>query len=350
MVQRNSSLDVGYTSGDLSVYPEAKDNKETLYEVKNNAETNLKQTLTYNGKYIIVNDNSKFPDKGLVRVGPPPGKPGAAELIYYDRKTNGVFKNLIRGFAGSRQNPWSIGAWVTNAVMAEVHNATKDAIVQIEKNLGTRDTPTEESLNGILKFQEIRFLAPKPIFRAHRLDGPPPLKVRFQNFSTGPLVRFLWDFGDGTTSVEKNPIHTYQAEGIYSVQLNIITSLGAQGITSKKNYIEVSEEKKIPFFYVSPVEGYSEETQPGNGTEIVFVDQTDGDIIQRYWIFDGPGRVEVDGVWIPIDGNSFPQFDPNLHTAKYIYDKPGTYIPSLLILFENQILKRAFLKEEITVI
>lgn len=350
MVQRNSSLDAGYVSGDLSVYPQAKDNKETLYEVKNNAETNLKQTLAYNGKYIIVDDNSKFPNKGLLRVGPPPGKPGAAELIYYDTKTNGVFKNIIRGFAGSRQNPWPIGSWVTNAVMAEVHNATKDAIIQIEKNLGTKDNPTEESLNGILKSQEVRFLAPKAIFRAHRLDGPPPLKVRFQNFSTGPLVRYLWDFGDGTTSVEKNPIHTYQSEGVYSVQLNVITSLGAQGITSKKNYIEVSEEKKLPFFYVLPVEGYSEETQPDNGTEFVFVDQTDGDVIQRYWIFDGPGKVEVDGEWIPIDGNSFPQFDPNLHTTRYIYDKPGTYIPSLLILFENQTLKRAFLREEITVI
>lgn len=348
MIQRNSSLDIGYTAGDLSIFPEAKDSKETLYEVKNNAETNLKQTLAYNGKYIIVDDNSTFPDKGLLRIGPPPGKAGAAELIYYDVKTNGVFKNIIRGFAGSRQNPWPIGSWVTNAVISEVHNAEKDAIIQIEKNLGTQDNPSEESLNGILKSQEVRFLSPKAIFRATRLEGPPPLKVRFQNFSTGPLVRFLWDFGDGTTSVEKSPIHTYQAEGIYTVQLNVITSLGAQGITNKTNYIEVNKEKIIPFFYVKPLVGYSNES--AEPTVFNFVDQTDGDIVQRYWIFDGPGQVSLNGIdWVSIDGTSYVQFDPNLHSIKYKYDKPGIYVPSLLILFENQTSKRAFLREELVV-
>jgi PKD repeat protein len=348
MVQRNSSLDNGYVAGNLSVFPEAKDNKETLYEVKNNAETNLKQTLAYNGKYIIVDDNSTFPDKGLLRIGPPAGKPGAAELIYYETKTNGVFKNLVRGFAGSRQNPWPIGSWVTNAVISEIHNAEKDAVIKIEKDLGTQDNPTAESLNGILKSQEVRFLAPKAIFRATRLDGPPPLKVRFQNFSTGPLVRYLWDFGDGTTSVEKNPIHTYQAEGIYTVQLNVITSLGAQGITNKIDYIEVNEEKRPQFFYVKPLVGFSSES--AEPTIFNFVDQTDGDIVQRYWIFDGPGQVSLNGIdWTSIDGTSYAQFDPNLHSIKYKYDKPGTYIPSLLILFENQSLKRAFLREELAV-
>lgn len=346
---RNSSLDIGYTTGDLSVFPEAKDSKDTLYEARNNAETQLRQTLSYNGKYIIVDDNSKFPEKGLLRVGPPAGQPGAAELIYYDSKTTGIFRNLIRGFAGSRQNPWPVGSWVANAVMAEHHNAIKDAVIQIEKNLGTEENPTEESLNGILKSQETRFLAPKAIFRAHRLEGPPPLKVRFQNFSTGPLVRYLWDFGDGTTSVEKSPIHTYQAEGIYSVQLNVITSLGAQGITYKKNYITVSEETKSPFFYVLPQQGYSKETAEAleiEPTEFSFVDQTDGDITQRYWIFDGAGTVNGEE---DIDGTSYPVFDPNIHVANYVYDKPGVYIPSLLILFENQNLKRAFLKGEILV-
>jgi len=347
---RNSSLDIGYTTGDLSVFPEAKDSKETLYEVRNNAETQLKQTLSYNGKYIIVEDNSNFPPRGLLRVGPPAGETGAAELIYYDSKTTGIFRNLIRGFAGSRQNPWPVGSWVGNAVMAEHHNAIKDAVIQIEKDLGVTDSPEETSLNGILKAQETRFLSPKAIFRAHRLEGPPPLQVRFQNFSTGPLVRYLWDFGDGTTSVEKNPIHTYQAEGIYSVQLNVITSLGAQGITYKKNYIAVNEDSKIPFFYVLPYQGYSRETAEGlniEPTTFKFVDQTDGDIIQRYWILDGAGTANDEE---DIDGTSFPVFDPNIHTLDYVYEKPGTYTPSLLILFENQNMKRAFLKNEILVI
>lgn len=348
VIQRVSSLDLGYQTGDLSVYPQAKDTKDQLYTAKNNAETKLKQTLTYSGKVIIVEDNTNFPDKGLLRIGPPPGKPGEAELIYYDKKTKGIFQDLIRAFAGSKQNLWQAGSWVTNAVMAEHHNAIKDAIIQIEKNLGLKKFPDKDSLNGILVAQETRFLAPRPLFRAYPTKGAPPLRVRFQNFSTGPLVRFLWDFGDGTNSVEKHPIHTYQNEGIYTVKLSVITSLGAQGIANKDNYITVDEEEKQPFFYVTPLQGVSKETANklgGSATTFTFVDQTDGQISQRYWIFDGAGTHKGQVV----EGSSLPEYDPNIHTTTFVYDKPGEYEPSVLILFESQKLKRAYLRNKITV-
>ncbi len=35
---------------------------------------------------------------------------------------------------------------------------------------------------------------------------------------------YLWDFGDGNTSTEAEPTHTYAAEGVYTVQLHAITS------------------------------------------------------------------------------------------------------------------------------
>lgn len=41
---------------------------------------------------------------------------------------------------------------------------------------------------------------------------------------------FLWNFGDGTTSTEKNPIHTYQNEGDYTITL---TATGFEGTTEK---------------------------------------------------------------------------------------------------------------------
>lgn len=351
---RIASTDAGYTTGSLSLFPEAKDSKFQLYQASNNAQTRLKQSVTYAGKYIIVEDNSLFPEKGLLRIGPPPGKPGAAEMIYYDTKTNGVFRNIIRGFAGSRQNPWPINSHVSNAVFAEHHNSTKDAIIQIQRNLGTENLPEPSSLNGILKTQENRFMSPRPLFRAYPFRGAPPLKVRFQNFSTGPLIRYLWDFGDGTTSIEKSPMHIFQKEGTYTVKLNIITSLGAQGVITKNNYIIVSEEEKQPFFYVTPSQGYSTQTAEsmtasGNPTEPTifnYVDQTDGDIIQRYWIFDGPGK--HNGEDVPTQ--SIPEYEPNIHTTNFVYDVPGNYEPSLLILFENQRLQRSFLKNKITVI
>lgn len=280
------SLQDGYSTGDLSIYPEALDNKESLYEASNNAVTTLRQSLTYAGLVMVVNSTEKFPDKGVIKLSNEADSK-SGELIYYTSKTSNTFKGLIRGFAGSARTPWNINSTVSNAVSAEHHNSLKDAIIKIETNLGLKNEPTEASLNGILKKQENRFLVTKPIFRAYPLKGSSPLTVTFQSFSTGPIVKYFWDFGDGNTSSEKNPVHTYYKEGSYTVELNVVGSLGGQGILTKSNYITVSDDEKIPFFYVSPLEGgpYS----PENTTLFEFVDQTDGDIKERIWNFGGKG-------------------------------------------------------------
>ncbi|MCF8379576.1 MAG: DUF2271 domain-containing protein [Bacteroidales bacterium] len=48
--------------------------------------------------------------------------------------------------------------------------------------------------------------------------GGNELTVNFTNNSTN-ATSYLWDFGDGNTSIENNPSHTYAAPGSYSVSL-----------------------------------------------------------------------------------------------------------------------------------
>jgi len=335
MADQLSTLDSNYSTGDLSTFPITLDSWISLYEAKNGATTSLKQSMTFNSKFMIVQDTSLFPDTGILHVGKNPGDPGLGELIWYGAKTSTSFSKLIRGFAKTKQTYWPQGSPITSGVSAEHHNAIKDAIMKIERNLGLSVLPNELSLNGILQAQENRFLSPKPLFRAFPVRGAPPLQVRFQNFTAGNPVRFLWDFGDGTTSVEQSPTHTYLAEGVYTVKLNIITGTGAQGVETKKNYITVNNDQKTPFFYVLPLQGDSIETNPGSPTEFSFVDQTDGEVSERYWIFG--------------DGNNLNVTDPNVHTATYSYEKPGIYSPSLMVIFADQTLKRVFLSQKITV-
>jgi PKD repeat protein len=45
----------------------------------------------------------------------------------------------------------------------------------------------------------------------------------FVDYSTGLPVSWFWDFGDGTNSTQQNPVHTYSAQGTYSVCLTITT-------------------------------------------------------------------------------------------------------------------------------
>ena len=338
MADQISTLDASYSTGDLSVFPVVLDSTVTLYEARNAAVSKLRQSMTFNSKFMIVEDTSLFPNTGILHIGKNPGDPGLGEFVWYGAKTATSFSKLIRGFAKTKQTYWPQGSPITSGVSAEHHNAIKDAIMKIERDLGISLFPNENSLNGILQAQENRFLAPKPLFRAYPIKGAPALKVRFQNFTTGNPVRFLWDFGDGTTSVEQSPIHTYLAEGVYTVKLNIITGTGAQGVVTKKNYITVNKDQKTPFFYVLPLQGDSIQTAVSSSedpTEFNFVDQTDGDVSERYWIFG--------------DGNNLNVTDPNVHTATYSYTKPGTYAPSLTVIFADQTLKRVFLSQKITV-
>jgi PKD repeat protein len=341
MAEHISTLDDGYQTGMLSVFPQALDDKETLYEATNNSKVVLKHTLGYNAKRIIVEDASGFPPNGIIRLGPDIGISGEFEMIYYAKRTANTFEDVIRGFAGSRQNFWPAGkTYVSNAVFAEHHNAIKDALLNMEVDCGVRDFPDPESLNGILKAQEIRFLAPKPLFRAFPIKGQPPLKVRFQNFATGHIVRFLWDFGDGGSSLERSPIHTYVSEGFYTVKLNVVTSTGAQGVATKVAYIEVNSDEALPFFYVDSInDPYSMKTATllsVNPKEFIFVDQSDGDIVQRNWIFG--------------DGQTFTQEDPDKHDITHIYAEPGEYVVSELIQFTNGRLKRVELPEPLIVL
>lgn len=51
-------------------------------------------------------------------------------------------------------------------------------------------------------------------------------RVQFNNMSSDKAVSYEWDFGDGSTSTEPNPMHVYETPGLYDVAL---TSYGNSG-------------------------------------------------------------------------------------------------------------------------
>jgi gliding motility-associated-like protein len=50
--------------------------------------------------------------------------------------------------------------------------------------------------------------------------------VQFLDVSSGKIIIWNWDFGDGTSSSEQNPTHEYQSKGIYTVTLTTIDEFG----------------------------------------------------------------------------------------------------------------------------
>lgn len=68
---------------------------------------------------------------------------------------------------------------------------------------------------------------PQAQFSLDISEGSAPLVVSFTNLSQN-ASEFLWDFGDGATSTEENPSHTYTRVGVYTVnlQVSLVTSAG----------------------------------------------------------------------------------------------------------------------------
>jgi len=56
------------------------------------------------------------------------------------------------------------------------------------------------------------------------------------SFATDPIVSYLWNFGDGNTSTEQNPVHLYHA-GKFTVNLTVTSLTGLTDTISIPGYI-----------------------------------------------------------------------------------------------------------------
>lgn len=67
---------------------------------------------------------------------------------------------------------------------------------------------------------------------SYKVDATNFLKVSFTNASQN-YASVNWDFGDGTSSTEVNPVHTYSAVGNYTVKLTATASDGRTDVSSQ---------------------------------------------------------------------------------------------------------------------
>ena len=68
--------------------------------------------------------------------------------------------------------------------------------------------------------------------------------VNFSDLSTNIPFAWGWNFGDGNTSVQQNPTHTYTTDGIYDIELVASNSFGNSTLTMTA-YIEVATANNV---------------------------------------------------------------------------------------------------------
>ncbi len=149
-------------------------------------------------------------------------------------------------------------------------------------------------------------MIPVPDFVGVPTEGDAPLSVQFTDKSLGIPTSWSWEFGDGGTSTEKNPLHVYENPGVYTVSLTAKNIVSSQKET-KKDYIHVFEPVKPPVadFNANPTEGMVPLT-------VTFTDLSTNDPETWSWLFG--------------DGGTSDERNP-----VYTYVKEGTYTVNLTV-------------------
>ncbi|MFA5237374.1 MAG: PKD domain-containing protein [Methanoregula sp.] len=133
---------------------------------------------------------------------------------------------------------WNFGdgdttnASIQNPVHGYAHSGNYTVSLTVTNGVGN---------NTLTKTNYIAVMAPAPVasFIGTPLSGTTPLIVQFTDQSSNSPTSWSWDFGDGNTSIVRNPSHTYSSIGLYTVSLNATNIAGSSKLT-KPNYVNVT--------------------------------------------------------------------------------------------------------------
>lgn len=138
-------------------------------------------------------------------------------------------------------------------------------------------------------------------------DNVDELYVYFVDLSMGnDITNWLWNFGDGTTSTERNPAHTFSSIEEYQVSLTITTE---SGCTSTITYpVNLNGNAGLPPCYAS----FWFEQDTSDLMTLDFIDFSAPGVDSWYWNFG--------------DGQTSTEQNPTI-----TYAEPGVYLASLTV-------------------
>ncbi len=130
--------------------------------------------------------------------------------------------------------------------------------------------------------QNINSIAEGPIVNFTSSGQCQQEPITFTNTTTGTVTSYLWDFDDGSSSTDQNPVHAFALPGVYQVQLTAANSAGC-----------VNSATKPVAVYSKPQTNFSVALPPFScsGTPTQFTDLTpnpfDSNLAAWLWDFGG---------------------------------------------------------------
>ncbi|MCL6584337.1 MAG: PKD domain-containing protein [bacterium] len=129
---------------------------------------------------------------------------------------------------------------------------------------------------------------PEADFSLNTSTGRGPLEVSFTDLSTNNPTSWEWDFGDGTSSTVRNPVHTYTQPGTYTVVLKAKNACG-ENVKTKAGVVSVQASSSNLRAAFTLAAGALEDCAP---LQVTFQDQSTGDPVSWEWSF-GDGNIST---------------------------------------------------------
>ncbi len=178
---------------------------------------------------------------------------------------------------------WNFGDGGTSFLQNPVHTYTTPGTYTVSLSIrSVSGTDSEIKTN----FIRVTTPQPKANFTANETTGVAPFPVAFMDLSSGSPAAWLWNFGDGATSTQRNPTHTYTSAGIFTVSLRVSNAAGNDTLT-RPDYINVSS-SLLPHasFTGNPTAGYAP-------LVVQFNDTSTGNPVSWLWVFGDGGMATV---------------------------------------------------------
>lgn len=145
--------------------------------------------------------------------------------------------------------PGTITQWDFDFGDGETASFTNTPLSHIYRNPGTYSiklTTTDNvgCVDTITKVAAANITKPFAKFAAVKTTFCPDVDLAFRDSSTGSNLTYRWEFGDGGTSTNRNPVHRYSGpDSVYTVKLFIRDASGCEDSLIRTNYIRILSPK-----------------------------------------------------------------------------------------------------------
>lgn len=250
-------------------------------------------------------DTETEPQFIVVLPPPPVADFGATSQTTGVQPFTVAFADASSGVITSRS--WTFGdGWVSTSTNPSHTYELVGTYTVTLRATGPGGSDTESKRNFVV------VVPPPPVarFGASPTSGDALLTVDFTDESSGPVSSWLWDFGDGTTSTSRHPVHVYRS-GTFTVRLELTGPGGTDSLT-RVGLIQADAASPA---HLDDLPRARFEASPTTGVRplaVSFVNTSSGEFLSHAWSF-GDGATS------------------NAVHPEHTYALPGAYTVSLTV-------------------